>query len=202
MRIYPDFFIIAAILISSARGQTYPNFNASLVDYNTRYAWCTSEVSSCPLICMNEEYTVTANICYPDNLYYKCTCSNGKGPDLTQYSLTIPYYMCMEEVQMCADNCIDNSCVSACRQNRQCGASNPHTFTSTKTSHHIRASTLSSSLSTPTQTSTSSDQIFQGFGTSAPTAIASTTNSGAVTIKNPLVYVAVTVMLVLIMNIM
>ncbi|KAK9329309.1 hypothetical protein V1520DRAFT_343755 [Lipomyces starkeyi] len=179
--------IVALLLATTALAQTYPTFNASIIDPNTRLQWCQSEVATCPLICLDEGYSATSNLCYPDNLYYICQCSNGHSPNLTEYSLTIPYFVCQEQVTLCANNCgSDNTCVSACRQNKQCGATNPTRVNVSSTStavHSTASSSLGSSLTTVTSAA-SSAVAFNGFGTTAVQGASPTKNAAAAMFDN------------------
>ncbi|KAK9375817.1 uncharacterized protein V1513DRAFT_376566 [Lipomyces chichibuensis] len=171
--------IVTLLFATTALAQTYPTFNASIIDSNTRLQWCQSEIATCPLICLDEGYNATSNLCYPDNLYYICQCSNGHSPNLTEYSLTIPYFICQEQVTLCADNCgSDNTCVSACRQNKQCGATNP-------TRVNVTSSSPGSSPTTATLAA-SSAVAFNGFGTTAVQGASPTKNAAATMFDNRL----------------
>ncbi|KAK9365663.1 hypothetical protein V1509DRAFT_632425 [Lipomyces kononenkoae] len=183
--------LVAVLLVAPklALAQTYPMFNASTIDPSTRLQWCQSETATCPLICLDEGYGTISNLCYPDNLYYTCECANGLSPNLTEYSLTIPYFVCTEQVTLCANNCgSDNACVSACRQNNPCGATNPtrvnvttssssSTFSSTG-SPPASASTLATALTTASSASTSA-AVYYGFGTTAVQSPSPTKNAAA-----------------------
>lgn len=75
------------------------------------------------------------NDCVAKTLTYSCVCSNGITPNVSQYSLTLPYYICQEWGNQCVTACgQDNSCASACREDHPCGAQNPKTVNSTTTS--------------------------------------------------------------------
>ncbi|KAK9492846.1 hypothetical protein V1508DRAFT_130420 [Lipomyces doorenjongii] len=176
--------IVTLLFATTALAQTYPTFNASTIDPNTRLQWCQSEVATCPLICLDEGYSATSNLCYPDNLYYTCECSNGHSPNLTEYSLTIPYFVCQEQVTLCANNCgSDNTCVSACRQNKQCGATNPTRVNVTSSAIHSTASSPGSSVATATSAA-SSAVAYNGFGTAAVQGASPTKNAAATMFDN------------------
>ncbi|KAH0562458.1 hypothetical protein GP486_002850 [Trichoglossum hirsutum] len=62
---------------------------------------------------------------------------NGATPNATEYSQTIPYFLCTEANTDCVNNCAGNSgCQSACRTSHPCGAQDPQrvNITSTTTS--------------------------------------------------------------------
>ncbi|KAK9238474.1 hypothetical protein V1525DRAFT_341471 [Lipomyces kononenkoae] len=184
LRIWAIALVTALVVASTARAQVYPMVNVSTIDPATRQQWCQSEVASCPLICLDEGYGYTSNLCYPDNLYYTCVCANGLSPNLTQYSLTIPYFLCTEQVSLCASNCgSDNACVSACRQNKPCGATDPTrvNVTTTSSASASASGSDSGSASTPTTASpsTSSAAVYYGFGTSAVESPSPTKNAAA-----------------------
>ena len=60
-------------------------------------------------------------------LTYGCICGNGKQPNMTQYTLTLPYHTCTEHGTQCVNNCPahDNECARACREDNPCGAQDP-----------------------------------------------------------------------------
>lgn len=53
---------------------------------------------------------------------------------MSEYSLTIPYYVCQEWGNQCVEDCKgSNTCASSCRQDHPCGASNPKKYNTTAT---------------------------------------------------------------------
>ncbi|KAI0474842.1 hypothetical protein F4859DRAFT_80811 [Xylaria cf. heliscus] len=151
----------ATLLLSAVKAQEQYTIDPSTVPLSTRDNWCQQEKSTCPLICQQLPpggYEV--NDCDPMALTYGCVCENGMSPNLSEYSLTLPFFICQEWGTQCVANCgSDNSCASDCRQNHPCGALNP-----------TRANTTSTSSSAPTATgsgaaaTTSAGQIFDGLG--------------------------------------
>ncbi|WPH02439.1 Hypothetical protein R9X50_00530300 [Acrodontium crateriforme] len=139
---------VAATLLLSASAQTNGQYqiDPNSVSSGTRSYWCQQQISECPLICLQtpaqSSETITNN-CNADTLQYSCVCSNGQAPNVTEYSQTLPYFICTEWGNQCVTNCAngDTSCQSACRQQHQCGALNP---TRVNTSTIIQASTTSS----------------------------------------------------------
>jgi len=76
-----------------------------------------------------------------ENLYYVCVCSDGSRPNLTQYSETIPYYLCTLDQADCIKGCADdNSCSDQCRKTYVCGATSPKKINSTATGTRTSAS--------------------------------------------------------------
>jgi hypothetical protein len=61
--------------------------------------------------------TTTDNTCDPDALTYSCICDNGVSPNVTQYSQTLPFYICQAWGTQCVANCGlgANACADACR---------------------------------------------------------------------------------------
>ncbi|KAI0473793.1 hypothetical protein GGR56DRAFT_649007 [Xylariaceae sp. FL0804] len=154
--------LAAAALFASAVQADYV-IDPNSVPLATRQQWCTSELSTCPLICEQTPpggYSV--NSCDPKQLTYGCVCANGLQPNVSEYSLTLPYFTCQEWGNQCVAGCgEDSSCASDCRQNHPCGASNPTKVNSTT------ASTMSA---TGTATSaTGSDAIYTGLAGSSQT---------------------------------
>lgn len=66
------------------------------------------------------------NDCSAASLTYTCVCQNGISPNISQYSLTLPYFICQEWGNQCVANCgLDSTCASSCRQKHPCGAQDP-----------------------------------------------------------------------------
>jgi hypothetical protein len=97
-------------------------------------------------------------------LMYGCLCGNNQQPNLTEYTLTMPFFTCQEWGNQCATKCgSDNACVSSCRQDHPCGALDPPKNNTANTT-----STSASGTATATATATTtSNQVFGGFGSSA-----------------------------------
>ena len=73
------------------------------------------------------------NDCDPETLTYGCVCGNGLQPNVSEYSLTIPYFTCTEWGNQCVERCEgDSACASSCRQDHPCGALNPTRENKTK----------------------------------------------------------------------
>lgn len=99
---------------------------------------------------------------------YGCVCSNGLQPNVSEYSLTLPYFVCQEWGNQCVKACgqANNGCANACRADHPCGARNPSRVTST------------SSSSTATATGgAQSNQVFSGFGGDSGSGSGSDSNS-------------------------
>jgi hypothetical protein len=74
-------------------------------------------------------------------------------PNVSEYSLTLPYFVCREWGIQCVDDCPDNdnACASSCTQDNPCGALNPQRVTTS----------VASATAAPTSSSTDeSNQIF------------------------------------------
>ncbi|EME79776.1 uncharacterized protein MYCFIDRAFT_112372, partial [Pseudocercospora fijiensis CIRAD86] len=106
----------------------------------TRQQWCLDQSTQCPLICLDQgaaSGTTESNTCDATSLTYSCVCDNGLSPNVSEYSQTLPYYICTEWGSQCVSNCRnDNTCAAACRQDHPCGALNPkrqNTSTLTRT---------------------------------------------------------------------
>lgn len=138
----------------------------SSVDLGTRKSWCADEISTCPIICNQVPpggYKV--NTCDPETLTYGCTCANGLQPNISEYSVTLPFHVCQEWGNQCAKSCgSDSECVRSCREDHPCGAQNP-----------TRVNTTTSS--TMSATSTATNQIFTGLGGSGSTSSSDSKNA-------------------------
>lgn len=169
-------------LISLAASQT---IDPNTVPLSTRDAWCTSQITQCPLLCLQfpgENSAATeSNTCDPTTLDYSCVCENGLSPNSSQYSQTVPYYICTQYNTNCVSNCNgDSSCQSACTQDHPCGAQSPT---------RVNTSTISTATATNTAGGGASavstgagGTVYSGFGGGASaTATTSGSKSGATT---------------------
>ncbi|KAE9987100.1 hypothetical protein EG328_003882 [Venturia inaequalis] len=148
-----------------------------------RTSWCSSQTSQCPLLCSqvtaNHKTSTTSNTCDPKTLTYSCTCSGGITPNASEYSQTIPYFICTQVNENCVKACGtgNNACSSACRQDNPCGAQNP---TVANTSSSTATSTSGASGSATAATTTG----FGSFGDATATASTSSTKSAAIAALN------------------
>ena len=85
---------------------------------------------------------------------FSCVCSDGQSPNASEFSQTIPYFLCTETNNECVKNCEsgDNKCASDCRDNNPCGAQEPT---------RLNTSTITSMLPTAT------DDDLEGMSTDA-----------------------------------
>lgn len=115
--------------------------------------WCQQELASCPLICEQEPPGGTLeNSCDADSLTYACVCGSGNKPNVSEYTLTLPYFTCIEWGNQCVAACgSDNQCAGSCRQDHPCGALNPKRVNTTTTAGDAA------------KTSTAANQVFTGF---------------------------------------
>ncbi|KLU88102.1 hypothetical protein MAPG_07089 [Magnaporthiopsis poae ATCC 64411] len=122
--------LLAAAAIVVGVQADYP-IQASSVPLSTRNAWCTNQKSQCPPICLDMAPASgwpIKNTCEAATLNYECVCGNNASPNLTEYSLTIPYYKCVQYQENCVTNCglANNACSDTCRKDIKCGASSPN----------------------------------------------------------------------------
>jgi hypothetical protein len=196
---------VVATLISSTLAQSQYSIDPNSVSNATRDAWCTSQsgkhdreitfdrqiwrcclLASCPLICeqTSGSGTTEENNCDPNQLTYACVCSNGLSPNLTEYTQTLPFYICQEWGTQCVSNCgQDSNCADNCRSQHPCGAQSPP-----KQNTSTLSFTTSSAAATSggSQATTTGNGVFSGFasgGSSSSTggngAAAATSAGGA-----------------------
>ncbi|KAI1261430.1 hypothetical protein F5Y18DRAFT_204394 [Xylariaceae sp. FL1019] len=151
---------LATLLFSSVTAQEQYTIDPDSVSLTLRTTWCNQEKSTCPLICQQiPPGGLLENDCEPKDLTYSCICQNGMSPNLTEYSLTLPFFICQEWGQQCVKGCNgDNTCASECTQNHPCGASNPSKPNTTATS-----TTMSATSGTAAAT-TNPNQVYNGLG--------------------------------------
>ncbi|KAL5345732.1 hypothetical protein ACLOAV_009486 [Pseudogymnoascus australis] len=135
-------FGVAALAVAVAAqdaGVTQEQYfiDPSSVLISTRKVWCNDQTSTCPLLCTQfpgGSMTTTTNDCDAETLTFDCTCGNGLSPNMTEYSLTIPFHICIEWGQQCVRGCGGvNTCQAACVEDHPCGAQDPSRVNSTAT---------------------------------------------------------------------
>jgi len=164
-------------LISLAASQT---IDPNTVPLATRDAWCTSQITQCPLLCLQipgENSAATeSNTCDPTTLDYSCVCANGLSPNSSEYSQTVPYYICTQYNTNCVNGCDgDSSCQSACIQDHPCGAQNP-TRVNTSTISTATATNTAGGGASAVSTASGGGTVYSGFGGATAT---STVNGGS-----------------------
>ncbi|RMY52274.1 hypothetical protein D0865_05885 [Hortaea werneckii] len=160
-------FTTSTLLTTLSAQQNYA-IDPNSVDDSTKETWCTNQQTQCPLICTQTTPSHSAdtqtNTCDPTSLTYACICANGQSPNISEYSQTLPYYICQEWTNQCVANCAqaDNACASSCRDDHPCGALNPT---------RVNSSTVSSTMSKTSAgsgaadaTTSGGDTVYTGFG--------------------------------------
>ncbi|KAI1097583.1 hypothetical protein F4804DRAFT_327220 [Jackrogersella minutella] len=149
--------LAAAIVLASSVRADYV-IDPSSVSLTNRNNWCQSEKSTCPLICQQTTSLATlVNDCDPKTLTYGCICGDQKQPNVSEYSLTLPYFVCQEWGNQCVTKCgQDNTCSSACREDHPCGALSPTKVNSSSSSSVASATATGASA-------TDSNAIYTGL---------------------------------------
>lgn len=174
----PSFKISAAILatalLSTTTGQAQFNIDPSSVPISTRTAWCQSQLTSCPLLCLQlpgESSTTESNTCDATTLDFTCICGNGLSPNASQFSQTIPFFECQQFGNQCVAACNgDSTCQAACRDDNLCGAQDP-TRVNTTSSSAMPSTTLPAGASSGT-----AGVVFTGLGGAAATQTSSSSS--------------------------
>ncbi|OJJ63131.1 hypothetical protein ASPSYDRAFT_28737 [Aspergillus sydowii CBS 593.65] len=118
------------------------------IDSLTKQHWCLTQTESCLIICDQVTgvtgETPNSNECDDDTLKYSCVCSNGQSPNASEYTETIPFFLCTEQNTQCVNDCTQNnsSCQDKCRSSNPCGAQNPRPPNKTATTAASTTSTL------------------------------------------------------------
>jgi len=168
------FALIAFCLTNLAASQT---IDPSSVNITVRETWCTDQMASCPLICLQLPGTSgspESNSCSATDLSYSCVCSNGVQPNASEYSQTIPYFECTTFNTQCVTACPqgDATCAQNCNTAHPCGAQYPVRVNLTTVTTSTMAATATGSGSA--STGTGAAQFTTGLGGSpAPSASAS-----------------------------
>lgn len=115
-------------------------------------------------------------------LQYNCVCGNGQPPNATEYSQTLPYYICQAWGQQCVANCGgNNACQSSCTQDHPCGAQNPTPVNTTATSMSMTAT----ATGTDASGSTPSGGVYNGFGSGGSAATTTAAAAGGASTSSP-----------------
>lgn len=109
---------IAAVAFFTALASA--QIDPSTVPAANRAQWCVAQKASCPSLCAQQSpegsMATSSNTCDQRTLDYACVCASGLIPNATEFSQTIPYFICTEQNNQCVTNCNGNSaCQSACR---------------------------------------------------------------------------------------
>jgi len=174
--------VLATALFISVQSQVVYYIDPNSVPLSTRQQWCTSQETSCPLLCLQlpgSSSTTAANDCDPTTLTYDCVCGNGQSPNASEYSQTLPYFICQTYGGQCVAACNGNTaCQSACRDDHPCGAQNPTRVNTTSTSSMASTTTVPAGA-----TSGSAGVVYTGLGggvaAATTTAASSTKKNGA-----------------------
>lgn len=175
-------FITASLLASAATVFAQYSINPNSVSNSTREGWCTQQQSQCPLICLqtaaNSDET-ESNTCDPTTLTFSCVCSNGISPNVSEYSQTLPYYICQEWGNQCVSNCGgDSSCQNDCRANHPCGAQNPTRVNTSTITSTVMSTTTTSANGGEQTTDSDGATIYSGFAGAGATSGSGSSGSG------------------------
>jgi hypothetical protein len=171
MKTFTTTALASAALLSLASAQEQYSINPDTVPDSTRAVWCNSQITQCPLICLqppSETFTTNDNSCNPDTLKFSCECGDGLRPNVTQYTQTMPFFICQEWGNQCVTGCNgDNACSSSCRQDHPCGAQDPIKPNSSTISSTMSSSASRTASEAGATTDSSGGTIYSGFGGSA-----------------------------------
>ncbi|KAF3764489.1 hypothetical protein M406DRAFT_278023 [Cryphonectria parasitica EP155] len=147
---------VATAFVASVRADYY--IVPTSVPVATREEWCSSEVAECPSICEDMGAGgAKVNTCDSTTLSYGCLCDDNTTPNVSEYSLTLPYFVCTEWGNQCVTACgINNTCASACRQDHPCGALDP-------TTNKTNSTATASASSTSSTSSSGSDTVYSSL---------------------------------------
>jgi len=169
--------VATALFATSAQGQAVYYIDPNTVPIATRDGWCTTQKQSCPLLCTQVQggsRTTSSNDCHADTLTFTCVCGNGISPNASEFSQTLPYFICQEYGNQCVTGCNGNTaCQSACRTDHPCGAQDPVRVNTTT------SSTMVATATTGTGASGTPGQVYNGLGGATTTAASSGKKSGA-----------------------
>ncbi|EPE29770.1 hypothetical protein GLAREA_00930 [Glarea lozoyensis ATCC 20868] len=174
--------LVVAALALCANAQVQYQIDPNSVSLPIRQGWCSQQKATCPSLCLQlgpgASSTTVSNTCDPATLDYTCVCGNGLSPNATEYSQTLPYFICTQYGTQCVAGCGGvNTCQAACRADHPCGAQDPSppnaTLTSTTASNSATATVGSNAAASTNAAGT----VYNGLGGAAATTAASTSNN-------------------------
>ncbi|KAK6821001.1 hypothetical protein PG990_012983 [Apiospora arundinis] len=153
---------VATMLVAAVQADYV--IDPSSVPMSSRRYWCDSEIATCPIICeQTSSGKPITNTCDPKALTYGCVCSDNKQPNISEYTLTLPYFTCTEWGTQCVAKCgSNNDCSRDCREKHPCGALNPQKPNET-------ASASQSATKTGDASPSETNKIFNGLDGSGST---------------------------------
>ncbi|KIW20120.1 hypothetical protein PV08_00695 [Exophiala spinifera] len=174
-----QFLVLATTVAAFTQLAITQTIDPNSVPLSTRQTWCNSQRAQCPLICVDQTNSAgtNSNDCDPTDLAYSCICANGLSPNASEYSLTMPYYICTQYNTDCQANCgNDNTCAAACVQNHPCGATDP---TRVNTSTISTMSATSTTNGAAASTASDGGVVYTGFGGASAAATTAGGDSGS-----------------------
>lgn len=171
------FLAVATGFIATASAQKFYDIDPETVPSGLRVRWCDDQVRSCDAICaQTTEGAPLVNDCDSDVLRYGCICSDSNKPNMTEFTLTLPYHMCQEWGNQCVAACGigSNQCASACREDNPCGATDPTKVNATS------STSASPEATAGTTTTSSSGGVFTGLDGASPEEEDDSPNAAAV----------------------
>ncbi|CAD0085635.1 unnamed protein product [Aureobasidium mustum] len=158
--------LLLPVVAKLASAQTQYNINVTAIPEATRDIWCTNQQNACPLICLQTPANSSDTI---ETLDFSCICADNVAPNASEYSQTIPYYICTEQGTQCIAGCGGNTA------QHPCGAQNPKRVNVTSTSSSATASKTGSNQGEATNSA--GQTIYSGLGGSGGAAQTSTSST-------------------------
>ncbi|KAJ9297554.1 hypothetical protein DTO271G3_4329 [Paecilomyces variotii] len=163
--------------IAAQANYTLPaGFNPAEVSATEKASWCTGQRNICPKICGG---AANVNTCDPDTLSFSCVCSDGSVPNSSEYTQSLPYFVCEANYGQCIENHPnDLTGQEECKEQAQCGTKNATSAASSTSAAATSGTAAATTMSTATKTASG-----QVSTTSAAKATASTSHSAASAVK-------------------
>ncbi|KAM3414950.1 hypothetical protein BST61_g10090 [Cercospora zeina] len=172
-----------AALSALASAQNYSTsgnltITASEIPSSLRASWCRGQTIACPQICGGRAET---NECDSEQLTYDCSCPDGEPRNISDYTQTLPFFICEQWKTNCVLNHPDDRDGQAACESVTCGTKNATEAEggdSSSTASESPTSTASStaetgasqttgteSSATPSQSEGAAIHLAQNYGT-------------------------------------
>ncbi|CZT19431.1 uncharacterized protein RCC_05282 [Ramularia collo-cygni] len=197
MKTFAVVSLATALLTTSVAAQDQYRINPESVSESLRTFWCDQQLAQCPLICSqtveSASLETNSNDCTASDLTYSCVCDNGFSPNVSEYSQTLPFFICQEWGTQCVANCGNGNtaCQSSCTADHPCGAQNPTRQNTSTLTSTMSSTAKSGGASDASTTASDGGQVVTSDGVTATLYGMATSKSGGGDTSNAISHVRV-----------
>ncbi|KAL9528433.1 hypothetical protein SMMN14_07937 [Sphaerulina musiva] len=147
--------VAVTALAAVANAQNYStsgnlSIDATQIQPALRQSWCRGQMIACPQICGGR---ASANTCDSENLTYNCVCPDNEPRNISDYTQTLPFFICEQWKTNCVASHPDDLDGQAGCQSVTCGSMNATEAESSNGGGSSTTSAAASMTSSPSGTS-------------------------------------------------